>query len=157
MKKTIRSLSLVLLSALMLALLTSCRKTPSDTAAFKALANEKGYVIFDVTDQYINAPQIKEATIAAPSDKSYQIEFYIITDVDSAKELFQAQTKVMDEAKGNSWSGNVSNGRNYAKSTVITNGQYMMLCYIENTVLYVPLTDKDNREAIEKFVDAFKY
>ena len=148
---------MVLLSALMIALLTSCRKTPSDTAGFKALANAKGYVVYDVTDQYINAPQIKKAIVVAPKDKSFQIEFYIITDRNSAKELFQAQSEVMDGAVGKSWSGDVSNGNNYAKRTVNTDEQFMVLSYIENTMLYVPLTDKEYKKSVETFISEFKY
>ena len=157
MKKTTKLVAFVLLSVFMVTLLTSCKKTPSDTSTFRALANEKGYILYDVTEQYVNAPQVREATIAAPSDRAFRIEFYIITDKDSAKELFQSQSEVMEGAKGDSWSGNVSNGANYAKRTVVTEGKYMMLCYIENTMLYVPMTDITNRKAIEAFIDAFKY
>lgn len=160
MNRIKRILAFVLIVALIPALLTSCKKTPSDTEAFKKLSNAKGYVIYDVTEQYINAPQIKEATIAAPSDKSFQIEFYIITDLDSAKELFKAQSEVMESTKGDSWSGNVSNGKNYAKRTLTTGGKYMVLSYIENTMLYVPPTptdNEDNLKAIDAFIDEFHY
>ena len=130
MNRIKRILAFVLIVALIPALLTSCKKTPSDTEAFKKLSNAKGYVIYDVTEQYINAPQIKEATIAAPSDKSF------------------------------SWSGNVSNGKNYAKRTLTTDGKYMVLSYIENTMLYVPPTptdNEDNLKAIDAFIDEFHY
>lgn len=157
MKKITRAVAVTVLSVLMLFLFTSCSKTPSDTAGFEKLAEKKGYKVIDVTDHYLNAPQIKEGTVAAPSDRSFQIEFYIITDMDSAKELFKAQSKEIDGIKGTTWSGNISNGRNYAKSTVISDGKYTILCYIDNTLLYVPPTDKANKETIDAFVDALKY
>ncbi len=155
-----KTLAMVLVLSFIPALLTSCTKTPSDTQSFKELANSKGLVIYDITFQYINAPQIKQATVAAPTDKSYQIEFYLITDSDSARELFQAHSKVMEDTIGNSWSGSVSNGKNYARRTLTTDGKYMYLSYIENTILYVPPTPSDNKEiikAIKEFVENFHY
>lgn len=157
MKKAVRSISLALITSLMAVFLTSCSKTPSDADAFRALAEKKGYNVYDVTAQYINAPQIKKAIVVAPKDKSFQIEFYIITDRNSAKELFQAQSEVMDGAVGKSWSGDVSNGNNYAKRTVNTDEQFMVLSYIENTMLYVPLTDKEYKKSVETFISEFKY
>ena len=157
MKKATRFFASVLMAAMMLAMFTSCKKTPSDTVAFIALAEKYHYKVHDVTEQYINAPQIRSGTLAAPEDRAFQIEFYIITDTESAKELFQAQSKEMDGAKGTTWTGDISNGRNYAKNTIVTDGKYMMLCYVENTMLYVPPTKKENKEAIEAFVDEFKY
>ena len=62
-----KTLAMVLVLSFIPALLTSCTKTPSDTQSFKELANSKGLVIYDITFQYINAPQIKQATVAAPT------------------------------------------------------------------------------------------
>lgn len=161
MIKSVRTVSLLLLAALIASLLTSCSKTPSDTEAFKALANSKGYVIYDVSDQYINAPQMRAVTIVAPADKSFQIEFYQITDLESTREIFRAMGKEMENSIGTSWKGSVSNGANYANRYISTDCKYMYLSYIGNTILYVPPVyigeNDDLLDTIKEFVSEFNY
>ena len=60
--------------------------------------------------------------------------------------------------QGENANSKVSNGKNYAKRTVVTkDNNYLMVSYIENTVIYVPPTSKENREEIEEFIDHLKY
>ena len=157
MKKSVRIASVILSVFMMAAFLTSCKKYPSDTAAFKQLAKEFKFEVYNVTDQYVNAPQIKEATIVAPSGREFQIEFYVITDKDSAKQLYLAQSEVVEGYKDANYSGSSSNGQNYAKRSIVTNGKYLMVSYLENTLVYVPPTDKEYKQTIEDFLKKFNY
>lgn len=158
MRKAPGFTTIIVMAVLIAALFTSCAKSSSDLETFKKLAEKNSYEIHNVTDQYINSPQIKTATIAAPKDRNFQIEFYTITDVESAQTIFQAQGKVIDSYQGNGADSKVSNGKNYAKRTVVTkDNKYLMVSYINNTVLYVPPTDKANRKEIEKFIKDFNY
>lgn len=158
MTKFSKLIAFILAAAMTLLLVTSCAKTPSDTAAFIALAEKNGYKVYDVTDQYANAPQITRATIVAPEDRSFQIEFYIITDKESAKKLYIAQSEELENYKRSEDKASVSNGSNYAKRSVVTDGKYLMVAYTENTVLYVPPTDANaNKKTIEKFIKDFRY
>ena len=157
MKKSFRITSVILSVFLMAAFLTSCKKSPSDTSQFKQLAKEYKFEIYDVSNQYVNAPQIKEATIALPSDQAFQIEFYTITDRESAKQLYLAESDVVDGYKDANYSGSSSNGQNYAKRSIVTNGKYLMVSYIENTLVYVPPTDEKNKKTIEEFLKKLNY
>ena len=158
MKKNKGLAAVAVIAAIIALLFTSCSKPASDTKTFKSLAEKKDYEIYDVTEQYINAPQIKKTIIVAPKDRRFQIEFYLITDLESSKKLFQAQGKVIDSYQGENANSKVSNGKNYAKRTVVTkDNNYLMVSYIENTVIYVPPTSKENREEIEEFIDQLKY
>ncbi len=158
MRKISRLTAVILMAAVIAALFASCSKKPSDSAAFKKLAESKGYEVSDITAQYVNAPQIKEAIITAPKDREFQIEFYTITDPENAKKLYQAQNEAINGYAGSEGNSNVSNGKNYAKRTVVTNdGHFVMVSYVENTVVYVPPTDKKHKDTIEKFLDEFKY
>ena len=38
-----------------------------------------------------------------------------------------------------------------------SDGKYTMVEYIENTLVYVPPTDSDNKAAIEEFLKELKY
>ncbi len=157
MKKITRSFAVILTVAMMAALLASCSRTPSNPASFKKLAESKEYEFYDTTDQYANVVQIKECYIASPSSHAFKIEFYVATDKESAKKLYQAQSEIMDNFRGNVYTGGVSNGSNYAKRTMITNGKYLMVTYIDNTLIYVPPTPKENKDEIDQFIDEFHY
>lgn len=159
MKLFTRFIAAVTAVSLLTVLLSSCTKPPADTEAFKALAQSCDYEVYDITVQYQNAPQIKRVTVAAPSGREFQIEFYEVTDRESAKVLYKAQSDVIENFRSarSVTSTKVSNGSNYARRTVTADGQYLMVSYIDNTVLYVPPTDKENKKAIEEFLDKFKY
>ena len=158
MNRLSKRIAVILVMATALALFTSCRKSPSGTENFISLAREKGYDIYDVTYQYANAPQITKATVIEPSDQSFQIEFYIITDKENAKKLYMAQSDEIENFKSGNAKTSLSNGTNYAKRAVSTNGKYLMVAYIENTVLYVPPTDeKKHKKEIENFINELNY
>ena len=157
MKKSIRPVAALLCLVFLASLLTSCRKNPSDTQSFQAVAKELGYNVYDITDQYTNAEVIRTATVAAPENRAFQIEFYILTDKENAKKLYLAQGEILDNEQGSNEKGSVENGRNYAKRVKKSAGRYAVIAYVENTILYVPPTDAENEEAIKKFLKRFNY
>ena len=156
MKKQIRIFAIVSLFLIGI-IMSSCQKTPSDTAAFEKLTEESGYNLYDITVQYDALPQIKEVKLAVPDSRAFQIEFYVITDMDNAKKLFLVQCEEIEGFKGVEFTGDSSNGQNYARRSVVTKGQYLMVSYIENTVVYVPPTDDKNKDEIEKFLKKLNY
>ena len=157
MKKTSRFFALVLAMGLISVMLASCTKTPSDSNTFKAIAQEKGYTIEDALAQFSNYPEFKEVFIAYPSGHPFQIEFYVTDNADSATIIFNNQNNKIESKKGSVYSGASSNGKNYAKRTMTSDGKYTMVEYIENTLVYVPPTDSDNKAAIEEFLKELKY
>ena len=125
----------LLIIATALAMLVSCTKTPTNSAAFKETASAKGYTVDDAIAQFENVPHIKEAFIAYPSDKSFQIEFYVTDNADSARNIFANQSASIESQKGNNYSGSSVNG----------------------TLVFVPQTDSDNKSAIDAFLKEIKY
>ena len=141
----------------MTSVLTSCQKTPSDTKNFSKIASSMGYDVLDISNQYTNAESIKVATVAAPKSRKFQIEFYELTDMESAIKIYSAQSDILESLKTSGASSEVTNGRNYAKRILTVNGQYMLIEYIENTIIYIPPTDVENQKDVEKFLEKFKY
>ena len=155
--KTPKLIALVLAMGLISVMLVSCTKTPTNSAAFKETASAKGYTVDDAIAQFENVPHIKEAFIAYPSDKSFQIEFYVVDNSDSARMIFNNLSNVIEKQKGNVHSGSSVSGKNFAKRTMTSDGKYTMVEFIENTFVYVPQTDSSNKSEIEKFLDEMKY
>ena len=156
-KKVSRIITLVMSIALITVTLASCTKTPSDTSTFIDLAKKKNYEVQDVLYDFTDTPQVKEGTVVAPSGRAFQIEFYVLSDSDFARSFFNNLSKVIDDEEGSIHSGTSLNGKNYAKRTMSSNGKYTMVEYIENTLVYVPLTDTENKSTVEDFLKEFGY
>lgn len=157
MKKNIRLLAVVLAIGLLCAFLVSCTKTPLNSDTFKAIAQNKEYSTTDALSQYSSDERFKEVFIAYPSGKPFQIEFYVLDSADSAKSIFNNQANIIESQRGNLHSSSSINGKNFAKRTMVSDGKYTMVEYVENTLVFVPLTDSDNKETIEQFLKEMNY
>ena len=160
MKKTTiltRSAAMLLLLSMMLTVLTGCiKKTPVTTADFMAKAGESGLQCVDVKEQFADYDFIQEATIAAASDLSYQLEFYVFTDSSQARSFYTNNRTNFDMNKGNVYMDTSKEGANYARYALNAGDRYMFVAYVENTVLYVD-TDKTHKDDVNAIIDALKY
>ena len=157
-----RSAAMLLLLSMMLTVLTGCvKKTPVTTADFMAKAGESGLQCVDVKEQFADYDFIQEATIAAASDLSYQLEFYVFTDSSQARSsqarsFYTNNRTNFDMNKGNVYTDTSKEGANYARYALNAGDRYMFVAYVENTVLYVD-TDKTHKDDVNAIIDALKY
>ncbi|MBQ1411631.1 MAG: hypothetical protein IIY93_00390 [Clostridia bacterium] len=162
-----RSAAMLLLLSMMLTVLTGCvKKTPVTTADFMAKAGESGLQCVDVKEQFADYDFIQEATIAAASDLSYQLEFYVFTDSSQARSSQARSSQArsfytnnrtnFDMNKGNVYTDTSKEGANYARYALNAGDRYMFVAYVENTVLYVD-TDKTHKDDVNAIIDALKY
>lgn len=159
MKKSLfvtKSAAMFLMLAMMLAMFTGCGKKAVTTDDFKALAGEKGLSCTDALEQFVAYAYIKEVTIAAPSDLSYQIEFYVLSDESYAQSFFENNQINFDMNKGEVYTDSSKSGKGYARYSLNSNGRYMFVEYIGNTVLYVN-TDESNQSTVDAFIKELKY
>ena len=156
LKTSVRiSVTAFLLAAVML-LFTGCGKTAATTESFKAIATEKGMEIADVIQQFESYDYIKEATITAPKDRTYQIEFFVLSDASYAKSFFDANKAKFELSKGSSFSEKSSDGKNYTTYTLITNSRYMFLEQVDSTFVYVDV-EAAYKDAVDEFIKELKY
>ncbi len=154
--KVVKSAAMLLMMSLILAMFTGCDKESVTTDEFKTLASEKGLACTDAVEQFAAYDFIKEVTIAVPSDSSYQIEFYVLSDSSNAKSFFETNRTNFDMNKGKDFIDDSKDGGNYGRYWLNSNGKYMFVEYIDNTVLYVN-TEESNQSTIEAFVKELKY
>lgn len=145
----------VLIAAVML-LFTGCSKTSATTEEFKTLATEKEFVIEDAIEQFASYDYIKEATIAAPKDLSYQIEFYVLSDSSYAQSFFESNKAKFELTKADGFLESSSSGKNYACYSLTSGGKYMFIERIDTTVVYVN-ADEGKKDTIDEFLKALKY
>lgn len=123
---------------------------------FVEIAKEKGYNIGEVQKDTLNNTAITSAKIAVSSDYRYLVEFYILNSHETASHFF-------DECKSNFESSKVEgsmpteeSSKEYEKYTLKSDGKYMYLARINNTIIQLNVNEQDEKAATE-FINALGY
>ena len=121
-------------------------KTSITASNFKNLMQQKGYTVSDANSQFSDYDYIQQVYIAADSNYNYQIEFYELSDDSYATRFYNNNKSIFESSKGNASAETSVDLKNYSKYTLSSNGNYMVISRIDNTVIYVDVDDnyKDN-------------
>lgn len=76
-------------------------KDSMTASEFKNLMQEKGFVVSDATSQFSKYDYVEQVYVAAPSDYSYKIEFYELSDVEYATSFYNNNKSIFESSKGN--------------------------------------------------------
>ena len=125
-------------------------KTSITASSFYTTMSQKGYSVQDASSQFSDYNYVKQAYIAASKDLSYQIEFYELLDDSYATSFYNNNKSIFESSKGNASAETSVGLKNYSKYTLSSNGEYMVVSRIDNTVIYVKVDDsyKDTVKAI---------
>lgn len=131
--------------------LTGCSKKVLTTTEFTSRMQNNNFITGDVTTQFEEAEFVKEATIAKSPD-GWQIEFYVLSSESTAKAMFETNKERFIESKDGNSGQTSSNIGNYETFSLTSNGKYMYLCRVDNTLIYlnVDSTYKSNAQKIVK-------
>lgn len=152
--------SKILLLAMCVLMLVGCftgcgKKTAITDDDFRTIANDNGLSIIDATEQFPDSLILETASIAK-SDDDWQIEFYVLTDSKAATGMFNTNKENFENLKGNaSFQTSVAIG-NHAVYSLVSNGTYMHVSRIDNTVVYVN-EDAENKDAIDSVLKKMGY
>ena len=134
MKK--RGILLGVVCLLLLFITTGCmNKKAITTSEFKSKMESAGFSIIDAKEQFSNYQYVKEATVAKNSD--YQIEFYVLSNTERANYMFNTNKDIFQNSKGSSSLETKSNMGNYETYSLTSNGYYMYVCRVDNTLIYL--------------------
>ena len=92
-----------------------------------------GVIFFNLTKE--------KAYLAISSDYSYQLEFYELLDDAYATAFYNNNKTIFENAKGKVTSETNVNLKNSSKYTLSSNGLYMVVSRINNTVIYLKVND----------------
>lgn len=134
----LKKLIMGVLCITMMFMLTGCgNKTAITSSDFKDKMENKGYVVQDATNQFSEYNYINQVYIALNSDSACQIEFYELSNIDSAINFFNNNKTLFENSKtSGAVEASVDVGNN-SKYTLETNGQYKVVSRIDNTVVYL--------------------
>lgn len=141
-----------------IALFSSLNKEKESMTAsqFKTLMEERGFVVSDATSQFSEYDYVEQVYVAAPSDYSYKIEFYELSDVEYATSFYNNNKSIFESSKGNTSGETSVSMNNYAKYTLSTSGKYKVVSRIDNTVVYLNV-DSDNKDVVKDLLDEIGY
>lgn len=150
-----KKLSLIALLAMFVLLITGCgTKEVKTTDDFTALAESKDMEVVDVYQQFASAGIIKEATVARNDD--WQVEFYVLTDDASAEGMYETNVGIFESRKGSSSSHSSVDMENYSSYALTSDGSYMYVIRVDNTVLYLDV-EEEFKEDVQEFVEELGY
>lgn len=141
--KRFRKVMLVVILFISIFMLTGCGNKKAITSEdYKNKMEEKKYSVQESTSQFSDYDYVKKVYIALNSDRTYQIEFYELSDVDNAVSFFNNNKTIFENSKSNdAVETSVSMGNN-SKYTLTTNGRYKVVSRIDNTVIYLDVTEQ---------------
>lgn len=133
-----KKLLLLFVCAIALVFVTGCdiTKKAITTDQFIKVTEGKGLHTVDVKEQFKDFDFIKEATVAA-SQEGWQIEFYVLSDKDQAKSMYNKNLKTFQDYKGSGSKELKTEIGNYNKYVLETKDYYRVLTRVDNTFLYV--------------------
>ena len=125
----------IMVFLLMLTVGCAMNKEAISTSEFVEIATSKGYETIDITDRYVDYDQVKEATKI--SEEGFDIEFYVLNSTSDAKEMYEKNKKILDDNKDGMSTDTTVTAGNYVTYDLKTTDNYIHLCQVDNTMLYV--------------------
>lgn len=164
MKKSIKILIAVIIvvaliigiSVVTLVVNLTKEKTSISAEDFKNTMESKGYIISDATSQFSEYNYVKKAYLAVDQNYSYKIEFYTLEDENYAAAFYNNNKAIFESLAGNVSSGTNVNIKNYSKRTLSSNGKYMVVSRIGNTVIYLNV-DEQYKDIVKDILNEFGY
>lgn len=113
---------------------------------FKTTLEEKEFNVIDANSKLSSVSQINQLYLAIESDYNYQIEFYELTDEESAKTVYDNNKNKFEETKGDTSACTSVDGKNWSKYTLTSDGKYMVVSRVANTIVYLSVKDQYSDE-----------
>lgn len=154
--KRLKKIGIILTVVIMTFLLTGCgTKTVKTTNDFIVLAENSDLSTKNVKEsQYSSDDSIKEGYVAY--NNNWQIEFYVLDNEGTASSNFDTNVKIFEESKGDSSTYVSLEGKNYESYSLVSNGQYMYICRVENTFIYANVSEEYQSD-VKAFIKNFGY
>ena len=123
---------------------------------FVEIAKEKGYNIGEVQKDTLNNAAITSAKIAVSSDYRYLVEFYILNSHEATSHFFNECKSNFESNKVNGAIPIEESGKEYEKYTLKSDGKYMYLARVNNTIIQLNVNEQDEK-AVTEFINALGY
>lgn len=155
--KKIKSIASITLCLVLVFSFSGCsKKVPVTSQEFGDVMTQIGYTVKDIKEQYSDVAFITEAYLAVDKTQSYQIEFYVTSDSGKAENLFEENKQNYEQNKSSAYVRNSYDVGNHSKYTLTTDGMYILISRIDNTLIFVK-TFADYKDAVDTAADTLGY
>lgn len=132
-------------------------KDPITATKFESIMEEKQFSIINSKTQFEEYDYIKDSMIAMQNDGDYQIEFYVMDDTSNAAAFFKSNKSIFENKASDSSKSRISttfkNGETFKLNS---NGKYMAVSRIDNTVVYVNV-DSEYKDSVDDILKDLGY
>ena len=153
MKKSKKGILSIILSFIMLFIITGCGKTVITESDFRHKAENHNYEVVDVTNEY-NAGRVEK--VLTINLRGGEIYFYIFPDEVAANNLFDDGQRYYESLKGGLSSELSSSMGNYSTYALTSDGYYMYICRVDNTVVAAKVKES-SKEIVKTFIKELGY
>lgn len=145
--KKVKTLTISVLCMVLVLLLTGCgTKEPITSDDFKTKMEDKGYEVINPMHFTEYIPEIEMVYTAQNKDKSYEITYYQIDNDDNAKEIYNGIKNDYEKLKSGTVVETNVDLKNNNKYTLQNDGQYKVVSRIDNTIIFLDVTDSHKKE-----------
>lgn len=147
--KNLKKLFLVATLFISILVLSGCtNKKPISASDFYTKMKQKNFVLTDATSQFSAYDYVKKVYIAQSPDLKYQIEFYEMSDDNHATDFYNNNRKIFETSLGNVVKNKLDlNSGTVSKYRATSGGHFMALTRINNTVLFVRVSEEYGKAA----------
>lgn len=135
-----RSLRVILMSFMCVIILftvAGCKnKSPIKVDNFETKMEESGYLVQDVTTKSSD-DYVEKAYLAVDKDGKYQIEFYVFSNKENAKQFYNSNKSIFEESKTVKAIEHYTSAGNHDKYTLEVDKKYKVVSRIADTVIYI--------------------
>lgn len=150
MKKLI---SILIGAVLIFAVIGCGNKKAMTVEEFESKMGKSGYEVIDITSQY-PSKAIKNVIIARKDN--YQIEFFVVENVDVAVSSYNLNKETFEKSKGNKTVETKKTMGNTSRYTLKANSKYKVISRIENTFIFIN-APQEKSEEIDKILKELNY
>lgn len=152
MKKRVFSILSLLLVVVCLSACVFSRKalTPE---GFSVQMREMNFNVEDYSQHYQG---LLQTALVATGDDGIKVEFFVTEDNEQAKNAFEENKLMFEEQKGDVSTEKNSSGTNYSKYELTTNGLYMAVCRIDNTLVFL-MVDEALKPRAQEVLETLGY
>ena len=157
MKKKFLKVSLLLL--LVCVFVCGCGNKKAITVAqFNDKMTKNEYTMVNAKDQFSQNDYVQDVYMAVDKTTKYQIEFYVFSSTENATSFVETnrKRKIFESEKTSPNAETDIKAANYEKYTLSSNKKYKVLSRIDNTVIYVNVSDK-YKEEVNKVLKELGY
>ena len=144
----------LLLAIVLLVSACTVFKSAKSAEDFTEYFKEAGFKVYDITARAESNG--KASSVLVATNDSYQLEFYVMKDTETAENAFSQNKKVFTEKKPLQDLTTTIDSRNYNFYSTTDSGMFYVISRVKDTILYGTIS-AECRDEVKQLIGDFGY